>query len=84
MGLLCGLILMPAILYVRDRAQIPILAERINQLNSPTRRKKIVVWVLRVVALVLVILAFILTIKNFCKFGMVLVGLVDTPLTRRS
>ncbi|KAG7528995.1 hypothetical protein FFLO_05853 [Filobasidium floriforme] len=45
MGLLCGMILMPAIL--------------------PTKRKAIIVWVLRAIALVLVTLGFVLTIKNF-------------------
>lgn len=36
--------------------------------SSPTKRKAIIVWVLRAIALVLVILGFVLTIKNFCGY----------------
>jgi hypothetical protein len=34
---------------------------------SETKRHKYTVWTLRAVALPLIILAFVLTIKNFCK-----------------
>lgn len=33
---------------------------------SETRRHRLIVWSCRVVALVLIVLAFVLTIKNFC------------------
>ncbi|WWC73184.1 uncharacterized protein I206_107150 [Kwoniella pini CBS 10737] len=35
---------------------------------SETKRHKYILWVSRVIALILTILAFVLTIKNFCEF----------------
>lgn len=48
MGILCGIILYPAI--------------------TETKRRKYVVWGCRVVAVALIIMAMVMTIKNFCMF----------------
>lgn len=39
-------------------------------LASQTSRHRLVVWAFRLLALALVILAFVLTTKNFCECGM--------------
>ncbi|KIR37830.1 rhomboid family membrane protein [Cryptococcus deuterogattii 99/473] len=60
MGILCGIILYPAI--------------------TETKRRKYVVWGCRVVAVALIIMAMVMTIKNFCT-GITTTG---TSTTKRS
>lgn len=57
MGILCGIILYPAI--------------------TETKRRKYVVWGCRVVAVALIIMAMVMTIKNFCMSP------IPPPIERR-
>lgn len=52
---------------------------------SETKRHKYIVWAVRVIALIMVILAFVLTIKNFCMFctGDMIVVEAQQALTMR-
>lgn len=57
MGILCGIILYPAI--------------------TETKRRKYVVWGCRVVAVALIIMVMVMTIKNFCMSP------IPPPIERR-